>query len=451
VPRGAGLIGPAALRYLLPVLPRDVTTIREAVADALALDGRVVLAVSGGLDSMVLLDAAAHAIEGERLIVATFDHGTGSDATAASALVVHRARVLGLECSSGRAVRSLRSEAELRSARWDFLRLVATDAGARVCTAHTASDQVETVLMRLLRGAGPRGLAGLNGGGDVVRPLLPFMRSVLERYSSARELRWVEDPSNASRRFLRNRVRHDLLPALRQVRPSIDDDLITIGRDAGRWRADVEAAVSREIATTVRGDGALDVAAQSLEGRSRAVLAMMWPAIAARVGLVLDRRGIERLAAFTLAGRVGSRVQLSGGWSVIRSREQFEVRRALADADRVAQTLTTGAQIGPWAFRIAEVQPAPADLWWAFLPADKPLSVRVWHPGDAIAGRAGARPRKVKQCLSAAGVTGNERRGWPVVLAGDDIVWIPGVRRSEGATARPGWPGLPFVCENRSR
>lgn len=433
------------------MLSRDVTTIREAVADGLPVDGRVVLAVSGGLDSMVLLDAAAQAADRARLVVATFDHGTGTHAIEASELVVDRARSLAIECRPGRASRSLRSEADLRAARWGFLRHIARTECAPVCTAHTASDQIETVLMRILRGAGARGLAGLNAG-DARRPLLAFTRVALERYAAARRLAWVEDPSNASPRFLRNRVRHDLLPALRRVRPSIDEELLMIGREAARWRTEMESLVDREIGLIQHDGGvALDVLAASLDGRSAAELSALWPAIVARVGLAVDRRGTRRLTAFALDGRVGSRVQLSGGWEVTRSREHFQLRRISAVVDGVAQTLTPGASVGPWEFRMSEAPAPSVDLWSASLPSDRPLSVRAWHAGDTIAAHTGARPSKVKHCLSAAGVTGHARRGWPVVLAGDDIVWIPGVRRSEEATARSGWPGLPFVCENRSR
>lgn len=428
-----------------------MTTIREAVADALLVGGRVVLAVSGGLDSMVLLDAAAHAADRARLVVATFDHGTGPHATEASALVADRARSLALECRAGRASRSLRSEAELRAARWDFLRHIASADCAPICTAHTASDQIETVLMRILRGAGARGLAGLNAGA-ARRPLLAFTRAEIERYAAARRLAWVDDPSNRSPRFLRNRVRNDLLPALRRVRPSIGAELLTIGHEAARWRTEMERLVEREISLAHCDDGtALDVSAPSLAARSAAELSVLWPPILARIGLAVDRRGTRRLAAFTLEGRVGSRVQLSGGWEVTRSREHFQLRRASTVAGGVAQLLTPGASVGPWKFRRAEAPGVAADLWSASLPSDRPLFVRAWRAGDTIVAHAGARPSKVKRCLSEAGVTGHARRGWPVVLAGDNIVWVPGVRRSEDATARSGWPGLAFICENRSR
>jgi tRNA(Ile)-lysidine synthase len=181
---------------------------------------------------------------------------------------------------------------------------------------------------------------------------------------------------------------------------------------------------------------------------------VLWPAIAAHAGLVLDRRGTVRLAEFTRDGRVGSRIQLAGGWEVTRSRDLLQLRAS----DQVRPTpellaLSNDTQWGDWSFRpgSAEVDDDVSDHWCAWLPTDRPLSVRIWEAGDAMIAVDGAPPCKVKHLLSDAGVTGHERTGWPVVLAGDQVVWIPGVRRSDAATVRSGRPGLPFVCEYTNR
>jgi len=426
-----------------------VTSIREAVVAALPAAGRLVLAVSGGLDSMVMLDAVAHSVDSARLIVATFDHGTGPAASAATAFVGARTASLGIPCRLERAAGPLSSEASLREARWRFLAGVAAASDARVCTAHNRDDQVETVLMRILRGAGARGLAGLEAATDVVRPLLSHSRRDIAAYARARGLAWVEDPSNTARRYLRNRVRHELLPAMRRVHPSIDAELLAAGREAGAWRRRVEAFVEREIAVSVHGDrAALDVPADALCGRTANELRVLWPAIVARVGVALDRRGTDRLAAFVGSGRVGSRMPLSGGWEMVRGRARFELRRSHAPLHR-RQPLSSGAVLGLWSFR--SVDATTGDLWSASLPTRAALTVRSWQAGDTMVNAAAGRRRTVKHYLTRAGVTGAERRGWPVVLADEEIVWIPGVRRSDIATAGAGQPGLPFVCEYLSR
>ena len=87
----------------------------------------------------------------------------------------------------------------------------------------------------------------------------------------------------------------------------------------------------------------------------------------------------------------------------------------------------------------------------ACVPANCALTVRAWEPGDVMAVRAAGPKRKVKQLLSRAGITGDDRRGWPVVLADNEIVWIPGVRRAEAVSAREGTRGLAFVCERHHR
>jgi tRNA(Ile)-lysidine synthase len=195
----------------------------------------------------------------------------------------------------------------------------------------------------------------------------------------------------------------------------------------------------------------LDIAASSLSGFSTEALLILWPAIVARAGIAIDRRGTARLAAFTGLSRVGARVQLSGGWDVIRSRDAFQLRAS--GHRRSAEeplALSCAMSWGSWSFRPASNELGP-DSWSAWLPVDRPLKVRSWQAGDTMVVRADGTERKVKRFLSDAGITGHERADWPVVLAGDQIVWIPGIRRGDAATARSGRPGLAFVCEYVNR
>ena len=429
-----------------------VARVEQCVAESLDGDDPIVLAVSGGVDSITLLDAAARVVRRDRLTVATFDHGTGPVASEAAALVCNRAAMLGIDCVSARAAGALRSEAAFRDARWRFLRSAAEARAAWIATAHTIDDQIETVLMRVLRGAGARGIAGLFAPGDVRRPLLARSRQDVLRYARARRLQWVEDPSNVSLAFLRNRVRHELLPALRAADPKLDVGLLDVARAAAGWRRDVIRCVDQGVRPRISSGGtAVDVAAAVLAPLAPNELKALWPEVAARVGLSLDRRGTERLAAFTHDARVGARVQLSGGWQVIRSRDAFQLRASeLPPLVEAALDATAATRWDDWDFRPIRGEPA-GDAWSAWLPREGPLVVRGWRPGDAMLVRADGRPRKVKYFLSDAGITGHQRARWPVVLAGDEIIWIPGVRRSLVATARSGRPALAFACEHISR
>ena len=415
---------------------------------------RVVLAVSGGRDSMSLMHAAASRARDAVTCVATFDHATGVHSARAAALVSRAARELGLEVISGRARNAGRSEAEWRAQRWSFLRHVARERGAHVATAHTRDDQIETVLMRAMRGAGARGLAALEAGNAspdssraILRPLLGCSREQVAAYASRVRLEWVDDPSNALAEHLRNRIRHDLLPALARARPSLPAELLSIGARAAALRAEVERLVDRELSIEAR-DGAILVARDILLRHDGKGLALLWPAIAARAGATLDRRGTERLVAFTTRERHGARMQLSGGFEAVSHRGVLIVRRVDAGAPSGALGLSAGVQVG--SFRFDARDEDVVSLWSAKLPAGKRLTVRAWHPGDRMVP-AGGDARRVKGLFRDAGVDAASRGSWPVVLADDEIVWVPGVRRSSAASARSGRPVVTYHCERIDR
>ncbi len=301
--------------------------IETPVARALGAAGRVVLAVSGGRDSMALLRAAVNVMRAPVAAVATFDHGTGAHATAAVALVSAMCEAYDVPCTTARAPEGTpQTDAAWRLARWRFLRSVAAAHEARVVTAHTRDDQLETLIIRILRHAGARGLAGLDSDGGVVRPWLAVQRAAVSDYAARHGVAYVDDPSNQSRAFLRNRVRLDLLPALLRARPALGAELLGVAESAATWRRNVERHVAAAHPARADPDG-LSIAASELAHYDQAALAIVWPVLAARMGLALDRRGMARLAEFTLRGRVGGEIQLSGGVAVQRSTFSFVLRR----------------------------------------------------------------------------------------------------------------------------
>ena len=305
--------------------------VERAVASALAPCSTALLAVSGGLDSMALLRAASSvARPGRKLIVATFDHGTGAAARKAASLVAGESERLGLECIAGKAAVAGARESEWRRARWDFLQGVAALRDASVVTAHTLDDQVETVFMRILREAGPRGLAALYAESEIIRPFLGVRRTSLERYAAENRVPYVQDPSNADRKHLRNRVRLDILPSIVKRRPTFPDELLALARASAQWRRSVEEILSAIEAIPER-DGALRISRSSLRGYDAESLRVLWPALAARASVVMDRRGTQRAAEFTMKGATGGAIQLSGGVEIVMSREHMLLRRVPAN------------------------------------------------------------------------------------------------------------------------
>jgi len=446
---------------------RAVDRAARAFVDASRRDNTpVVLAVSGGCDSMVLLHAVARASERSATAsrdvaprVLTFDHGTGPAASAAAALVAAEGAKLGFEVRTGHASLPTATEAEWRAARWRFFR-EAAPPGARVATAHTRDDQLETVVIRAMRDAGARGLAGLAADSPyVARPFLEVARATIRAYGNARGIPFVEDPSNASRRYLRNRVRLDLLPAIGKVRPRFAAEMLALAERAAAWRLEVNA-LARELVSESAEDGVIRVAREELATYDSSTLCVLWPAIAARASVTLDRRGTLRLAQFTTSGAPGARMQVSGGIEVFRNRDFFVFRRSSPQREASPVSLDGAVRFGEWRLwpvprgqdrsndsRGEDGRVQAEDPWVANLPADRRLSVRVWRPADRMRLRARGAARRVKRFFGDARIPGPSRAGWPVVLADDEIVWIPGVRRSDAASERSGRPVVRYACE----
>ncbi|MDR1656983.1 MAG: tRNA lysidine(34) synthetase TilS [Deltaproteobacteria bacterium] len=192
--------------------------------------GRYLCAYSGGLDSTALLGLFSECLLPENILVAHLDHGlrAGSDLEALAAR--RTAENLGLTFRSARFdVASLAGERgkgleeAARKARYDFLTAeLERWGGDWIVTAHHADDQAETIVLRLARGVGPGGLAGiLEVNGAVIRPLLDFTRAELADYLKANNYSWLEDPSNDDERFDRNRVRHKILPVLQSLNTAL--------------------------------------------------------------------------------------------------------------------------------------------------------------------------------------------------------------------------------------
>lgn len=220
--------------------PRLLSELRREWPAEMWQDVPVVAAVSGGADSVAMaaglveMRASIGATEAP-LVLAHLDHGLRDDSARDAELVAELAAQWGLRLVLEKAHGLTGDEASAREARYEFLRKAASDVGARyLAVAHTADDQVETVLHRILRGTGVRGLRGmpkwrrLTEMTTLVRPLLTCHRADVLAYLHALALPWNEDATNQSARYTRNRLRHELLPMLEADHPQVRDSLLRL-------------------------------------------------------------------------------------------------------------------------------------------------------------------------------------------------------------------------------
>ncbi len=316
--------------------------------------GLIVVGVSGGTDSLALLHLLASLREslGVRWHVATLDHGLRGEAGADDArFVVAMAQRWNIPVTAGYAdvtalarTRSLSIEAAARVARYDFLAAVARETGAdRVAVAHNADDQVETVLLHLLRGAGISGLAGmayrapLPGHPDLllIRPLLDVRRADLDAYCRAHDLQPRHDASNDDQHYTRNRLRHDLIPHLRDLSAQIDRRLLQLAEVAAVENDFVNAALQ----TAVEGQVKRTAGRVSLP---RTSFAHLHPALQLRFIIA----GLAELAAtdvttihlraaadLALSGQVGAVAQFPHGLRLRVDYADIHIEREVATSD----------------------------------------------------------------------------------------------------------------------
>ena len=411
--------------------------------------GRALVAVSGGPDSAALLDLLhrTHELHQLDLVVAHFDHGIHP----ASARVAEAVRLLAgsyrLAYEEGRGeLGPAAGETLARASRYAWLEATRGRLGAAlVFTAHHADDQVETVLMRALRGSGLAGLAGMAARrGTLVRPLLPFRREAVLEYARARALPVWSDPANQDPRHLRAWLRGDVLPLLRTRLPAVDAGLLAVGRHAARDRAAWNAVLELLPGLDFRRErDGFSVAARALSGYDSALGETVVMTAARRVGCRLGPARAARVLRLAARGPSGASVPLGEGWAA-------EIAFGRVVLDRTDR----GAEPPPWALHAAEgegrwgrwrlrwrSESAPSRQerggFTAWL-ASAQLVVRGWTPGERIRPLGGTGRRLLVRCFQDARVPRSRRAAWPVIAGPDGAVWVPGVCRSDALLPVPG-------------
>jgi tRNA(Ile)-lysidine synthase len=450
---------------VLPLLRKALGTIRD---ERLFRAGEtVVVAVSGGADSVALLDLLATRRElGLRPVVAHLNHLLRGDESAGDeAFVRGLAKRYGVSAEIGAVdVQALSTSRRLsleeagREARYTFLREVAARHDARVIAlAHHADDQAETLLMHLLRGAGGSGLAGMrpsSAGGHLVRPLLACYRHEVEAYLLGRGLAWREDSSNRDLSFLRNRVRHELLPLLATYNPAVAERLVTtaaaLAGDELLLTKVVEEAAGRCLIVVSPDKVTASCAAlrQELAGSRPRLYRYALAAVKGDLRRIGSRhlQAIERLYQ---ARRPAGVLHLPGGISVSRSYD------LLAFAAGSPVQPTDGYELvvdGPGTYEIdsvgvLEVTAASPPGDWGQVPTTTayvdlaavpfPWLIRPLRPGDRFVPLGMSGSRKVKAYYIDQKIPVADRRRIPLVFSGPTLFWLAGLRLAQQARLTP--------------
>jgi len=454
-----------------------------SVEDALLTCGlipageRVLAAVSGGADSMAMLDAL-HTHTGHlgiELLVGSFDHRLRPDSTRDLQLVsgwcdAHGVPFFGgagdVAAYAGSSGASI--EAAARELRYAFLEETAQRRGAgRITTAHTRDDQIETVLMRLEHGAGVRGLAGIQRErGAIVRPLLEAARVDTRRHCTERGIPFVDDPGNTDLRFARNRIRHEVLPAMYARNPATGEKLLRIGAAAARTVTRIRQRTAPLLDSVVTcEDGTWVVAVPEIERLDARARYVFFGDLLTEHIVIGDRPGREHYRALAKLCEpdtpTGCMVTFPGGCA----RREYEavalfpdVRHpdahvppepgaaALAGAmtrfDGYALRIRTveGNSITSNDLRMAGKSTGPGEAAVAYFDADSlelPLVVRHPRSGDRIQPFGMPGHRALGDMLSDHKVPPRHRRRSLVVEDQHRIIWLVGITTCESTRVQP--------------
>ncbi len=406
----------------------------------------IVIALSGGADSTALLHLLHRSGFGLTLHAVHVHHGTrGQEADGDAQFCRDLCDNLGIPFSEIRLTDTSGSdnEATWRYLRYAALRRTAAEIGAStIATAHHRDDVAEGVLLQLLRGAGPRAMAGIHPlYQDLIRPLLPFSGGEIRQWLRHNDIEWREDSSNQSPEHLRNRVRNEVLPQLEGIEPAIRNHLVHLAQAL----AEVERAMAEDLEgrglwiDPWRPDGGIPV--EAIAQFPRALQIRWLHSQVARAGLPGATRRQGELLHEVLSGSCAA-LTLADRWVLRRAAGQLwlEPGQTIEFYSIDLEAGKVEIPIPGWHVTLRDSAPDDApSLWTLPISAQGSLSIRCLRPSDRFDD--GRRPATILRAF----LPRHLRRIWPILFDGDKLLWIPGV---EAGTTEVNGPRIVEVtCE----
>jgi len=445
-----------------------VLRVKKTIAkyEMLQTGERVVVGVSGGADSMALL----HALQEIRrefhlsLVVAHLDHGLRREAGKEKSFVREASAKLGMAFVSRKVdVRQKQSREHLtlqeaaREARYEFLLETAKgQKAAKIALGHTADDQAESVLMRLLRGSGTRGLAGIPPvrEGFFIRPLIEVWREEVESFLGDRKVAYLTDPSNFSRNFLRNRVRHELLPLLQQYNPRFRQTLVQMAdlfrAEEQFWQQVLEEKFPSLVRNRKKDSLTLDI--PSLTGQPLPLrLRSFRHAIEMLLGH-LRRVGFAHILAIenlVQSPEPNKDFHLPQGLFVGKAYQALTFSKSKGEILPFEYSVP-----GPGWVEIPEIGRGMRFEIQALIPKERfenspsvafldhdtldfPLTIRSFRPGDRFQPLGMDGEKKVKDFFIDCKIPKEQRKRIPLLFKDERLLWVAGVRIDQRARLKP--------------
>jgi tRNA(Ile)-lysidine synthase len=422
----------------------------------------ILVGLSGGADSVALTFALLDLRErlSFRVAAAHLNHRIrGDESDRDEEFVRSMCARLGIELIVERAdgldasISTANLEERARDARREFLLRVADRVQADfVVLGHHRDDQAETVLMRLMRGAGAAGMAAMaeRGPGRLIRPMLSLSRAEIREYLDARAIPFVEDSSNASRDIVRNRIRAELLPMLeRDYAPGLGRRLVELADEMRSLDDLVTAIAARELDAMRVSGGALDVSGfGAVNPAVQAVMVRLF--LGERIGSLrrISRAHVEAIRELILEGGPSDSIDLPGGW---RAAREYNLLRLVSARERkakpdefsvpIAADGITIVEAAGFRFQASTIAAADASMpdslsvamFDAAKIADAGLVARNFIKGDRIHPTGMRGTRKVHDVFVDRKLPRARRERFPVVMVGDTIAWLPGLARGDCA------------------
>ncbi|WP_320005105.1 tRNA lysidine(34) synthetase TilS [Shiella aurantiaca] len=404
---------------------------------------RLLVAVSGGIDSMVLLDLlgqlgapleVAHVNYGLRGEASEADEQLVRDYCAEKKLTLHLKKVQAADWKS----ESIQLEARTIRYQW-FSELMGGKAGY-ICTAHHASDSLETILYNLSKGSGVRGLRGIPvENGSIIRPLLFATREEILAYAQERKLVWREDASNQKAIYSRNKIRLQVVPVLKEINPSVEQTVQAHSRfvraAAHYWEQAVQAFVDQQV--PVEGGG-WKLSVQGIEQTPYAE--ELLGEMLAAYGFVFEQ--VQAAVEALKKGGTG-KVFYSESHTLLVERECLWL--FLKEDNPAFETLTIPA-LGQWgdfelksvpASSIVSLVSPPHVAYFDAQQVQWPLKVRAWQTGDWFIPLGMKGKKKLSDFMIDAKIPLNLKASLPVLESAGAIMWLVGQRIDERFKVKP--------------